>query len=166
MEIWDVFDEERRPTGRTMERGTPMKPKDFHVVVHVWIQNSLNECLITKRTSDKESFPGFWEATGGSALAGETSREAALREVKEETGIDLSGRPGGLFHSFRRGKDEGGEFVDVWLFTADFPVESVVFQEHETCGARWASWEKLREMMAEGIFIGKDIYPYFDELAR
>ena len=38
-----------------------------------------------------------WETTGGSALAGDDSLTAALRETKEELGIDLDPQKGVLF---------------------------------------------------------------------
>ena len=39
--------------------------------------------------------PGWWEVSGGAAQAGEPSEEAVLREVREETGLDVSGADGG-----------------------------------------------------------------------
>lgn len=43
--------------------------------------------------------PGWWEVSGGAAQAGEASRDAVLREVKEETGLDASEAEGGyLLH--------------------------------------------------------------------
>ena len=91
MEIWDIYDGSRRKTGRTAVRGERLGEGEFHLVVHVWIVNGKGEYLITKRSPNKP-FPGMWECTGGSALAGEDSLGAALRETKEETGITLNAR--------------------------------------------------------------------------
>ena len=87
-EYWDVYDGDRNPTGRTHRRGDPMADGDFHIVVHVWMKNNCGEYLLTRRDFSK-GFPGMWESTGGSALAGDDSLSAAIREVKEETGLDL-----------------------------------------------------------------------------
>lgn len=46
----------------------------------------------------------------------------------------------------------------------DFPIEAVCFQEGETCVAMWATADKIREMMEAGEFLGKQFYPYFDEM--
>ena len=46
--------------------------------------------LLTRRDLRKH-FGGLWECTGGSALAGEDSRTAGRRELREETGLDLGG---------------------------------------------------------------------------
>lgn len=88
-EIWDIYDENRNLTGKTIKRAeyiNKIKENEYHLVVHIWIKNDNNEWLISKRTPNKH-FPLLWECTGGSALAGEESLTAALREVKEELGI-------------------------------------------------------------------------------
>ncbi|MFX3764195.1 NUDIX domain-containing protein, partial [Streptococcus suis] len=44
-----------------------------------------------KRDTTKPSYPDDYEATaGGSALFGERAEQAILREVREETGIELT----------------------------------------------------------------------------
>ena len=90
-EIWDLYDAERRRTGKTMMRGEPV-PRGFYTLsVSVWLTNGRGEYLLSKRHPAKK-FPNLWECTGGGALAGEESLEAGVREVREELGIVL--RPG------------------------------------------------------------------------
>ena len=90
-EIWDLYDAERRRTGKTMMRGEPV-PRGFYTLsVSVWLTNGRGEYLLSKRHPAKK-FPNLWECTGGGALAGEESLEAGVREVREELGIAL--RPG------------------------------------------------------------------------
>jgi nucleoside triphosphatase YtkD len=147
-ELWDVYDQNRHLTGRTHRRGDPLANGDYHLVVHVWILNQQDEFLITKRTPNK-GFPNLWECSGGSALKGDNSLEAALREVKEETGLDLQPSRGRILLSLQ---DED-TFCDIWLFRQDFCIEDVVFQPNETCGAKWANRQEIRQMTAEGLFI-------------
>ena len=89
-ELWDVYDENRNLTGRLHRRGDMMPKGDYHLVVHIWLMNERGEFLLTKRAPNK-GFPGMWECTGGSALAGDDSLTAAIRESKEETGLTLNG---------------------------------------------------------------------------
>ena len=80
-EIWDIYDENRNLTGKTIKRAeyiNKIKENEYHLVVHIWIKNDNNEWLISKRTPNKH-FPLLWECTGGSALAGEESLTADLR---------------------------------------------------------------------------------------
>lgn len=52
-ELWDIYDKNRRPTGRTVERGKPMRQDEYHIVVNVWIINSKGQWLISRRTPNK-----------------------------------------------------------------------------------------------------------------
>lgn len=166
-EIWDVYDENRNLTGRFVERGRPKwKQGNYHLVVHVWKRNAKGEWLIDKRTPRKtDNLGGLWETTGGSAVAGNSSLDAALREVKEELGLILSSESGSLFHSYVYKSLNGYMgFIDVWVFDCDCSLEDIILQENETCDVMWANSDKIKEMLANGEFIGYDIYPYLDNL--
>ena len=91
----------------------------------------------------------MWECTGGSALAGDDSLTAALREVKEETGLVLSSENGKIVHSYKR----QDSFVDVWLFEEDHELCEVILNEEETVDKMHAASGKIREMTARGEFI-------------
>ncbi|MCL1849410.1 MAG: NUDIX domain-containing protein [Clostridiales bacterium] len=147
VELWDVYDAERKPTGRTHRRGEPLPPGDYHIVVHVWMQNSKGEFLITKRAPNK-LYPNMWETTGGSALVGDDSLTAAIREVKEETGLDLIPENGRCIHTAIEGED----ICDIWLFKQDFNIDDVVLQEYETIDAKYATADEIRAMLRSGEF--------------
>ena len=87
MELWDLFDENRRPLNRRQSRLAPKVHGEYHLVVVICVVNSKHEILLTLRHPDKEKYPNLWENTGGCIQAGETSRAGAVRELFEETGI-------------------------------------------------------------------------------
>jgi len=167
-EIWDVLDENGNKTGRYHERGRKMSTGDYHLVVHVWKHNSKGEWLIDKRAPKRgTSIDGKWETTGGSAVASDDSLSAALRETKEELGIDLDPNKGKLFRRIaRHGNDGHTWFQEAWVFEWDGSINDICFQEGETCDAMWATADKIREMMATGEFLSEWFYPYFDEMAE
>ena len=117
-------------------------------MVHVWIRNSDGKYFITQRAPEKEVAPLIWETTGGSALAGEDSLAAALREVKEETGIALRPENGVVFQSIRR-EGKFSDFADIWLFRQEVSLEDFVPQPGETIDACLASPDELRAMVHE-----------------
>lgn len=45
--------------------------------------------LIIQRSSNERTFPNLWELPSGKKEEGESIKEAAIREVKEETGLDV-----------------------------------------------------------------------------
>ena len=153
MELWDIYDVDRRPKGYTHIRGEEMNPGDYHITVNVWIRNSKGEYLLTKRTPNKE-YGGYWECTGGSVISGDTSFECALKEVKEETGLVLAPENGKLIWTYNRDVLYGmPDFCDVWFFKQDFDISEVVFQEGETCDAMWATPMKILEMEKSREFV-------------
>ncbi|MPN38105.1 Isopentenyl-diphosphate Delta-isomerase [bioreactor metagenome] len=166
-ELWDILDENGNKTGRLCERGTRMYKGEYHLVVQVWIKNSNNEFLISRRSNNGISWSGLWQTTGGAAVAGDNSLKTALKETREEIGIMLDPKNGQLFkhYSEPRKNDSGGVFIDVWLFRQDFDISTVVLQPEETCDAMWASSEKIKQMIYDGYFIPpQEAYPYIDEI--
>ena len=147
-ECWDVLDARRRPTGRLHRRGDPLAAGEYHLVVQVWIQNREGAFLLTRRAPNKGNSL-LWETVGGSAVAGDDSRSAAIREVREETGIVLNSEEGTLLETHRG----VNAFCDVWKFRCEFELEKVAFQPGETCAAMAADREKLRALCACGRLV-------------
>lgn len=150
MELWDVYDENRNLTGRTIQRGSKFGKNDFHLVIHVCIFNSRNELLIQQRQPWKEGWPNMWDITvGGSALSGESSIIAAERETLEEIGykIDLSGvRPFFTIH-FESG------FDDYYLVEREIDINTLKLQYEEVQAVKWANIDEIRKLKSEGKFI-------------
>ena len=147
-EIWDVYDSARNLTGRTHRRIDPLPEGDYHLVVFVWLQSSKGEYLISKRAPNK-GYPNMWENTGGSAVAGDDSLNAAVREIKEELGLDANPKNATLLKSSIR----EDSFFDVWLFKQDFDLKDVILQENETIDAMYATIDKIQSMIQNGEFI-------------
>jgi len=163
MEIWEILDRNRQKTGKTIERGTPMNSEEYHLVVDIWIKNINGDYLITKRTPNK-TFPNMWTICGGSAVLGDDSLEAAMREVQEEIGISLSKVNGRLVKSFRRDTSQIRCFKDIWLFDENVNLEDVVHQHDEVSDSMWASERRIREMIDSGEFIG--VLSYLDDIFK
>ena len=91
-------------------------------------------------------------------MAGEDSKTAVLREVREETGLDVSGWDGGYLFSYRRDNPEEKDnyFVDIYRFTGDFTEADLHLQEEETDGWMLADTKQIAELAKEGIFLHYD----------
>ena len=150
IELWDVYTKDREKTGRLHSRGSKMKDGEYHMVVHVCIFNSKNQLLIQKRQPFKKGWSNMWDITvGGSALQGESSCQAAEREVFEEIGLklDLSDvRP-----DFTINFEDG--FDDYYLLEREVNLDELHLQEEEVQDVRWADKEEVLQMQEQGIMI-------------
>lgn len=167
MELWDLYDEQRRLVGTDHIRGEELPDNCFHLVVHVWIKNSKGEYLISQRAADRPTFPLLWECVGGSVLKGETSLQGALREVKEEVGLDLDGRTGKvIFTKIRKivGQVKCNDIMDVWLFPYNGEVLLEKATTREVSQTRWASYEDIRKLWEQNLFVPS--LDYFFELGN
>ena len=99
MEKWDLYTKYREKSGKEHIRGEKIPEGFYHLVVHVWIRNQKGEYLISQRSFRRPTFPLMWECVGDSVLKGESSIEGAVREVKEEVGLDLEQSAGKLLFS-------------------------------------------------------------------
>lgn len=151
MEYWNLYDYEGKKKKKIAIRGTKLNDDDFHLVVNVWIMNDKKEFLITQRSINK-SHPLMWECTGGSALIGETSKEAAIRETREELGIDISKSKAKLIGRTRRYYEGCPDILDVWLFKTNVSIKDVTIQKEEINDVMWASPLKLRQLFLGGMF--------------
>lgn len=159
MELWDIYDSNKQPTGRTMKRNDwCLRDDEYHLTVLGVVARKDGKFLITKRSMDKAWGAGWWEVSGGAAMAGETSKEAVLREVKEETGLDVSAADGGYLFTYHRENPGEGDnyFVDVYRFILDFDESDVHPQLEETAGFLIADKAQIEAFAAQGIFLHYD----------
>src|SRR5690606_22349593 len=141
-----------------MVRGTEFAEGDYHLVVHVCIFNSQNEMLIQQRQPFKEGWSNFWDFTvGGSATAGDNSREAAQRELYEEIGLvhDFSQLRPSFTINFTHG------FDDFYLIERDVDLDELVLQYDEVQQVKWATEAEIIEAIQKGEFI-----PYYESLVK
>ncbi len=159
MELWDIYNANKERTGHTMKRNDwNMKEGEYHLTVLGVVQRTDGKFLITKRVMTKAWAAGWWEVSGGAAQAGENSLEAVRREVREETGLDVSNWNGGYEFTYKRDNPEEKDnyFVDVYRFVGDFNEEDLKLQEEETADYRIATKEEIRDLAEKGIFLHYD----------
>lgn len=105
--------------------------------------------MISQRSVDRPAYPLMWECVGGSAVAGEDSLTAALRETKEEVGIDLSADSGKIKYSVvgRIVNDvKFTDIVDAWVFEYDGDIDLNNATTAEVAQARWMSFDEIQSL--------------------
>lgn len=89
-ELLDIWDEEGRKTGRTALKSDAHRHGWCHPTVHIWFYTADARVLLQRRAEDKDTFPGLWDVSvAGHIGAGETPEQGALREIREEIGLEV-----------------------------------------------------------------------------
>lgn len=142
MEIVDKFNNKRESLNKTAQRHEKIKG-EYRQSEHIWIVNNEGKFLMQKRSKYKKSFAGKWSQTGGAVDEGETPLQGALRECKEELGLDIPKKEIELILSFKREYD----FVDVWLVRKNIDIKKLKLQEEEVEEVKWVSKEEIEKMI-------------------
>lgn len=147
-EIWDAYDNTfSKIKNATLVRGEPIPNSMYHLVSEVIVKHIDGTYLIMQRDFEKH-YGGMWELTaGGSALLGETPLECAVRELREETGIETSAikEIGRVVHDVHQSL-----YVE-YLCVTDWDKNAVTLQEGETINYRWVDKKSLLEMSQDEL---------------
>ncbi len=150
MELGALYDKEKRLTGRVHGRGEPREPGEYVLGAGAWVTDG-ERLLVTLRSPEKNSWPGYWENPGGMVRAGETSEEGCRRELFEETGIQAP--PGALRLLESRRDDRFCAFFDSYLLR--LPERPAVrLQAGETADYRWLTPAEVDGLCAAGRVAG------------
>jgi acetyl-CoA carboxylase carboxyl transferase subunit beta len=99
-----------------------------------------NRVLLIKR--GHEPAMGMWSVPGGSNEPGETLEETALREIKEETGLDVVIGNEVWVATVALSKDSDYE---IHAFAADITGGELAAGD-DAADVRWVSWEGFMEL--------------------
>lgn len=143
-EYWDLYDEKRNLLERTIKRGDLFAEGEYYVCCEIWVQSSNGLLLITQRHPNKKA-GGLWEFTGGGVHAGEITKQAAVRELKEELGITIEESELHLIEVYKH----KNYFMDIFTLKKDLEIKNLVLQTNEVIDAKWVSKEELMKMIEE-----------------
>lgn len=150
-ELIDVIDPDGMSVVATALRSEVHRLGLWHRTVHVWVLNGKKELLLQKRSKSKESFPGLWDiSAAGHITSGDASKNAALRELMEELGIQAGEDELTLLFTITGHYESpskhfvDNEFSDVYLLRADIPIDKVAVDGDEVDEVKYMSVEELK----------------------
>ena len=153
MELWDIYDSQGNLTRRVKPRMAVYEKGEYHLACSLWLINPDGKALIQKRSFSKEINPGMWNITGGAASAGESSKEACLREVAEEIGLKLYPQDITLLS-----RTFGNDCIfDDYITVYDFDISNAVLQPEEVAELKWVTLDEIKQLYDEGEFMFTDI---------
>lgn len=162
-ELWDLYDENRKPLGKTHVRGDTLSKGEYYLVVDIWTVAPDGKILIDKRHPEKH-LGGLWECSGGAVIAGEDSLTGALRELEEELGIKAAPEELVLISSIRY----ENHFFDTYILIKDIDICSLVLQEEEVTDAKFVTLGEIDELYSQNMFaVRNDRFKmYRDKIAQ
>lgn len=109
--------------------------------------------LITKRSANKKLLPDFWEFTSGGVMENEDTLTAAIRELREETGICAD--PENVIRLGIMVTDIANMYKTLYMYT--IPQEQTEEQlptlpaipNNEVCDYRWVREDNLPELFID-----------------
>ncbi len=130
------------PNNKTPKAPRPSHPRP-HVGIGVIILNPAGQVLIGKREG---LHAPYFSIPGGYLEAGEAFEIAAIREVKEETGLEIA-NPAviGVSNNLETWKAEGLHVVSVFLLAKEFSGILAVMEPEKCSGWQWSDPTDLPE---------------------
>lgn len=140
MEKWDILDSRGVPLGRTFCDGEKLREGEYSLMVQIHLYTPERNFLMQKRSAKKKYYPGQWDLTGGRVQAGESSRNAIAREVKEELGLSLI--PEGPKLLARFCLPQYHVLQDIYAQECSIRLEDCILQEEEVEQVRFVEPEE------------------------
>jgi isopentenyldiphosphate isomerase len=144
-EIFDVVNERDEVIDRR-SRSEVHRLGLMHRAVHVLVRNGRGEFFLQKRSLSKDRQPGLWDSSASGHLdTGEDYDACAVREVREEIGLQLPGPPQRLF-KLSASPETDQEHVWVYHCQAEGPF---TLHPEEIERGEWFSPKFISQWMAE-----------------
>lgn len=152
-EKFDVLNESGEFTGEVASREECHKKGLWHRAVYAFIIDDNKNVLLQKRSSTKKLWPNMWDVTvGGHVDSGEFGRQALIREVKEELGIEINDDDIKYLVGSTSINEQGDiinkHYNECYLITRNIDISDIKVQKEEVSEVKYFSEEELLKRIA------------------
>ena len=162
----DIADEYGNLTCEVMEGEKAHDLNKLHWEVSIFIINNKKQVLLEKRAPDKRYSPNKWGLCSGHVQSGETIDEAALREIFEEIGLQVSKDDLHILDKMIVTKrDFNSQIVRVYYAVCD--ENKFKIQQEELTAIKWFDISKVIDMVKnhdDSITLGSARLKYLEYL--
>ena len=148
MELLEVMDEKGNPTGEILQREIIHDRNLLHNEIAVYIINEKKQVLLQKRSASKRFDPNKWGSCAGHVPANETLIDSALRELKEEVGMDITkAEIHCLIEKEILKKETNSHIIYSYYIKSNIKEEDFTIQKEELSEVKWFDIDKLIKMI-------------------
>lgn len=143
-----------------------LESKIRHYVDGILINKDTDEILLLQRAGYLKLFGGKWGFIGGSIENSDKSaKDALIREIKEETGIELSFNEKNSIKSFGKQEHLGGPNDDIVVsdteyFIIELETKPEIKLSREHSRYKWFDKESIKEKQGKCI---PDVFHYIQK---
>ena len=152
-ELIDILDDEGNLTGRNCLKSIAHQKGFNHATVHIWFFTVQGNILLQQRGATKKIYPLLWDVSvAGHVNSGENLYDAAIREVKEEIGLNIKKEALikiGVMKSFKS-YDYGvidNEFHTVFISKLNEDINNLSAQKEEVEALKIVSSSTFKELL-------------------
>ncbi|MHB1153881.1 MAG: NUDIX domain-containing protein [Eubacteriales bacterium] len=147
MEYFDILDKHANPIGQIAEKGTSLGEGKYYMGVNGYIVTPEGLFLLQQRAYNKYIRPGCWDILMGHVMAGESSKEAIIRETQEEIGLLIEERN---LHFIQRFLWKDAQIIiDIYFIIITIDQKALVLQEDEVIKTKLISKEEMISFVQE-----------------
>lgn len=162
-ELIDILDENGNKTGEATTRKQIHEKGLWHRIIVVSIIDKNGHILMQQRSMDKESNPGKWDVSvAGHVSSGQTSIEAAIREVSEEVGIEINEEDLKYILTYKNKREIKENYTDCQIYDCyivnidEIKVEDIKIQESEVEQVKLCELAEVKELINSKKVMNRD----------
>lgn len=155
-ELIDVLDENGEKTGEIETRKKVHEKGLCHRIIVVAIIDKNGYLLMQQRSENKETNAGKWDiSTAGHVSSGQTSKEAAIREVSEEVGLEIAENELNYISTYKECKRVKENYIanhvyDFYIVEKqEIDINKIKMQESEVQQVKLCSIEEVKEILQD-----------------
>lgn len=171
-EKFDVLNEQGEFTGMVATREQCHKQGLWHRAVYAFIIDKNKNILLQKRSSTKKLWPNMWDVTvGGHVSNGEFGRQALIREVREELGIEISDNDikylVGSTSINKQGDIINKHYNECYLITKTINISDIKLQKDEVQEVKYFSKDELLQRISnnyDGLTVKTGVWNFLQRI--
>lgn len=151
----DVLDEDGKPTGEVLSRQQVHAWGKLHRAVHLYVFTPDNQLLLQRRSPHVDHYPDTLSISVTCHVdAGENSRQAVHRELKEELGLAVQADQIAFLFSYRQEVNLSPDYIDrqfndVYACWLDIEIAAIRFDTQEVRELKLVSFATFMRMVRE-----------------